>query len=195
MRVGSICRIWRRRKARRAAFALLAPGLFLAAAASVAQAPDAPELCRKLPASEIAAALGTALRRASGLEDRLGELQRTVCNFHAETGDSVDVVLWTRRDRKPLPPAPSNAADCDLTCIQAGREPNLYAYAQRRFAGVTCVIRRPRADRDVNAGPLTACYGNVGARRLIVAVQRPPGTEPASFEKLRLAYRHAAEAR
>ncbi len=177
------------------AAAALALSLAGGAGTAPAQTDGVPNICRRVPVTEIGTALGLTLQRASALQDRLGEFVRTVCNHHADSGDSVDIIEWTRADGQAMPAPPRNAADCDLTCIQAGREPNLYAYVQRQYATATCVIRQPRRDRDVNAGPLTACYGTAGGRRRIVAVQRQPGAEPAPIERVKLAFDRVAAAR
>lgn len=178
----------RRRKLQNAAS--IAAGVMMVGAASAAEAQTgaAPNICGRFPIASVAAALGVELHRASELEDRLGDHVRSLCSLHADGGDAVDIVEWTRRDRRPPPPAPRDAAECDLTCVQVGREPNLYAYGQRQYPAATCVSREPRRDRDVNAGPLTACYNTRGPRRLVLIVQRPPGARPIAIETLKSAF-------
>jgi hypothetical protein len=96
----------------------------------------------------------------------------------------LEAIEWTRRDGQPLGAAPARAEQCDSTCIQAGREPQLYAYTQKAFGRTVCVVRQPRRDRDVNAGPVTGCYAGA-VKRHVVLLQRRVGAAPAPMETAR----------
>ncbi len=162
-------------------------GLLLAmgAAAQPRTGPGTPEeFCRRFPVAEAERLLGTAPFGADTMDDRIGPYRRILCRFQTDPGDTLDAVEWSRADRSAMPPAPLRAEDCDASCIQTGREPHLYTYRQRAFGRTVCVIRQPRADRDINAGPLTGCYTG-DARRLIVAIQRRPGAAPVAMETVK----------
>ncbi len=118
------------------------------------------------------------------MDDRIGPYRRVLCRFQADPGDTLDAIEWSRADRSPMPPSPRRAEECDASCIQAGREPNLYTYRQRLFGRTVCVIRQPRADRDVNAGPLTGCYTG-DARRYVMTIQRRPGATAVPMETVK----------
>lgn len=149
------------------------------------------EFCRRFPTAEAERLLGSAPFGADLMDDRIGPYRRVLCRFQVDPGDTLDAIEWSRADRGAMPPLPLRAEECDASCIQAGREPNLYTYRQRVFGRTVCVIRQPRADRDVNAGPLTGCYtGDV--RRYVVTIQRRRGAAPAPMETVKALLDRAA---
>jgi hypothetical protein len=155
--------------------------LAVLAQSTAASAQTSDNLCRRIPQAAAERMLGVKLGGADTLDDRIGPYRRVFCRWHAENGDVLEVVEWTRRDGQPVGAAPSRAEQCDATCIQAGREPNLYSYVQKAFGRVVCVVRQPRRDRDVNTGPLTGCYAGA-VKRHVVLVQRAIGAAPATME-------------
>jgi hypothetical protein len=78
-------------------------------------------------------------------------------------------------------------------CLAAGREPQLYLYDQRRIGAALCVLRRPRPDRDLATGPITACTLG-GPRRIMLAVARKQGLAPAPMETVKSLLDRAAAA-
>lgn len=76
------------------------------------------------------------------------------------------------------------AEACDVGCLAAGREPNLYSYEQKRIGAALCVLRRPRADRDLATGPITACTLG-GGRRLMLSISRKQGLAAAPMETVK----------
>ena len=78
-----------------------------------------------------------------------------------------------------------------MGCLTAGREPNLYRYEQKRIGAALCVLRRPRPDRDLATGPITACTTG-GPRRLMLTVARKQGLPPAPMETVKALLDRAA---
>ncbi|MBL8662962.1 MAG: hypothetical protein JNM29_09055, partial [Candidatus Odyssella sp.] len=66
-----------------------------------------------------------------------------------------------------------------------------YRYEQRRVGAALCVVRRPRADRDLATGPITACTLG-GPRRIMLAVVRKQGLAPAPMETVKALLDRAA---
>jgi hypothetical protein len=104
--------------------------------------------------------------------------------MQTEPGETLELTVWSRQDGRAFAPLPTRAEACDVGCLAAGREPNLYLYAQRRIGTALCVLRRPRPDRDLATGPITACTLG-GARRIMLAVARKQGLAPAPMETVK----------
>ena len=142
-------------------------------------------------------ALEQALKlRAYGpdaLDDRLGEYRRQICRMQTEPGETIELTVWSHRDGRAFPPLPARAEECDVGCLAAGREPNLYLYQQRRIGAALCVTRSARPDRDVAIGPITACTLG-GARRIMFTVTRKQGLAPAPMETVKTLLDRAAGA-
>jgi len=155
----------------------------LGAAAATAQT-RASDLCAAIPKAEAERALAVRIFGSDVLDDRLGPYRRQICRLQTEPGETIEITLWSRTDRRPLPPLPARAEACDVGCLAAGREPNLYLYEQRRLGAVLCVLRRPRPDRDLATGPITACTAG-GARRLMLSVSRKQGLAAVPMETVK----------
>lgn len=170
--------------------------LFLAVPISATAAQTrARDLCAAMPKAEAEAALKLRAFGADALDDRLGPYRRQICRLQTDPGETIELTLWTRRDGRPFAPLPMRAEACDVGCLPANRERNLYRDEQRRVGTALCVVRRPRADRDLATGPITACTLG-GARRIMLAVARRQGLAPAPMETVKsLLDRAAAAAR
>ena len=142
------------------------------------------DLCGALPRAEAERALAVRAFGADALDDRLGPYRRRICRMQTEPGETIELTAWSRHDGRPFPPLPQRAEVCDVGCLAAGREPHLYLYDQRRIGAVLCVLRRPRPDRDLATGPITACTLG-GARRIMLAVARKQGLAPAPMETVK----------
>lgn len=179
------------------ASAAIAAGLGLCAAllaASPAAAQTrARDLCAAMPKAEAEVALKLRAFGADALDDRLGPYRRQLCRMQTDPGETLELAVWSRQDGRPLAPLPARAEACDVGCVQAGREPNLYRYEQRRVGAALCVVRRPRADRDLATGPITACTLG-GPRRIMLAVARKQGLAPAPMEAVKALLDRAAAA-
>ena len=151
------------------------------------------DLCAAMPRAEAEKTLGVRAFGADALDDRLGPYRREICRFQTEPGETIELTVWSRADRQPFPPLPPRAEECDVGCLTAGREPNLYTYEQKRLGGALCVMRRPRPDRDLATGPLTVCTQG-GARRVMFSVARKQGLAPASTETVKSLLDRAAAA-
>jgi hypothetical protein len=173
---------------------------FIRAAVLLAAAPAFAEtrprdLCAAMPKAEAEAALNLRAFGADALDDRLGPYRRQICRLQTDPGETIELTVWSRRDGRAFPPLPARAEACDVGCLPANREPNLYRDEQRRIGAALCVVRRPRADRDLATGPITACTLG-GARRIMLAVARKQGLAPAPMETVKsLLDRAAAAAR
>jgi len=176
----------------KAACVALAIGALLAAPAAFAQT-GARDLCAAVPRAEAERALALRVFGADALDDRLGAYRRQLCRLQTDPGETIELTIWGRQDGRALPPLPARAEACDVGCLPAGREPNLYLYEQKRVGAALCVLRRPRPDRDVAAGPVTACTLG-GARRLMLAVARKQGLAPAPMETVKSLLDRAAAA-
>lgn len=150
-------------------------------------------LCAAMPRAEAEAALRLRAFGADTLDDRLGPYRRQICRMQTEPGETLELTVWTRLDRRPFAPLPARAEACDVGCLAAGREPNLYRYEQRRIGAALCVVRRPRPDRDLAIGPITACTTG-DARRVMLAVARKQGLAPAPMETVKALLDRAARA-
>ncbi len=122
------------------------------------------DLCAAMPRAEAEKALNLRAFGPDALDDRLGPYRRQICRLQTEPGETLELTIWSHRDGRAFPPLPARAEACDVGCFAAGREPNLYLYQQRRIGAALCVLRRPRPDRDLATGPITACTLG-GARR------------------------------
>jgi hypothetical protein len=142
------------------------------------------DVCAALPRAEAERVLNVRAYGADALDDRLGLYRRQICRWQTEPGETLELALWTRTDGQAFAPLPGRAEDCDTTCLTAGREPNLYVYQQQRIGAALCVLRRPRPDRDLATGPITACTLG-GARRLTLAVARKQGLAAAPMETVK----------
>lgn len=151
------------------------------------------DLCAALPRTEAERSLGVRTFGPDVLDDRLGAYRRRLCRLQTDPGETIELTVWTRQDGRPLPPLPARAENCDVGCLVAGREPNLYLYEQRRIGPALCVLRRPRPDRDLAIGPITACTLG-GARRTMLAVARKLGLAPAPMETVKSLLDRAAAA-
>jgi hypothetical protein len=171
----------------------LALCLLAALAASAGAETGARGVCAALPRVDAERALGLRAFGADMLDDRLGPYRRQICRFQTEPGETIELILWSRQDRRPLPPLPARAEACDVGCLVAGREPNLYTYQQRRIGAALCVLRRPRADRDLATGPITACTLG-GPRRLTLWIARQRGLAAAPMETVKSLLDRAASA-
>jgi hypothetical protein len=146
-----------------------------------------------MPRAEAEAALKLRAFGADTLDDRLGPYRRQICRLQTEPGETLELTVWSRLDRRPFARLPARAEACDVGCLPAGREPNLYRYEQKRIGAALCVVRRPRPDRDLAIGPITACtFG--GARRIMLAVARKQGLAPAPMETVKTLLDRAAAA-
>lgn len=154
-----------------------------AAAAATAQT-RAPDLCAAIPKVEAERALAVRVFGGDALDDRIGPYRRQLCRLETEPGETLELTLWRRRDGSALPPLPARAEDCDVGCLAARREPNLYRYEQKRIGAALCVLRRPRPDRDLATGPITACTAG-RPRRLMLSVARKQGLEPIPMETVK----------
>ena len=173
---------------------LLATFALLAAAPAFAET-RLRDLCAAMPKAAAEAALKVRAFGADALDDRLGAYRRQICRMQTEPGETIELTIWSHRDGSALPPLPERAEACDVGCLAAGREPNLYLYEQKRIAEALCVTRRARPDRDVSTGPITACTLG-GARRTMFTVARKQGLPPAPMEMVKsLLDRAAAGAR
>ena len=172
--------------------ALVACALIAAAAPATAET-RAHDLCAALPRAEAEQALKLRAFGPDQLDDRLGPHRRQICRLQTEPGETLELTVWSRQDRQPFPPLPPRAEACDVGCLAFGREPNLYLYEQRRLAGALCVLRRPRPDRDLATGPITACTLG-GPRRMMFAVARKQGLAAAPMETVRSLLDRAAGA-
>ena len=163
----------------------LSAALFaLLAAASSAGETRARDLCAALPRAEAEKAFGVRAFGPDMLDDRLGPYRRQLCRMQTEPGETLELTVWSRQDGRPLPPLPARAEACDVGCLAAGREANLYRYEQKRIGAALCVLRRPRPDRDLATGAITACTLG-GARRIMFAVARKQGLAPAPMETVK----------
>jgi hypothetical protein len=151
------------------------------------------DLCAAMPKAAAEAALKLRAFGADSLDDRLGAYRRQICRMQTEPGETIELTIWGHRDGSALPPLPARAEACDVGCLPAGREPNLYLYEQKRIGAVLCVTRRARPDRDVSTGPITACTLG-GARRTMFAVARRQGLPPAPMEAVKALLDRAASA-
>ena len=122
-----------------------------------------------MPRAEAERALALRVFGTDVLDDRLGDYRRQICRMQTDPGETIEFTIWSRRDGRALPPLPARAEACDVGCLAAGREPNLYLYEQKRIGdrlgGALCVLRRPRPDRDLATGP---------AHRLHAGRRAPP---------------------
>ncbi len=146
-----------------------------------------------MPRQEAEAALKLRAFGADALDDRLGAYRRQICRMQTEPGETLELSVWSLRDGRPFAPLPPRAEACDVGCLAAGREPNLYLYAQKRIGPALCVTRRPRPDRDLATGPIPACTTG-GARRIMLAVARKQGLSPAPMETVKTLLDRAAGA-
>jgi hypothetical protein len=151
------------------------------------------DFCAAMPRADAEQALKLRAFGADALDDRLGEYRRQICRMQTEPGETIELTVWNYRDRRAFPPLPARAEDCDVGCLAAGREPNLYHYEQKRIGAALCVMRRPRPDRDLATGPITACTLG-GARRIMFAVARKQGLAPAPMETVKALLDRAASA-
>lgn len=151
------------------------------------------DLCAAMPRAEAEAALKLRAFGADALDDRLGPYRRQICRMQTDPGETLELTVWSRQDGRPFAPLPARAAACDVGCLPAGREPNLYRDEQRRIGTALCVVRRPRADRDLATGPITVCTLG-GARRIMLAVARKQGLAPAPMETVKTLLDRAAAA-
>lgn len=163
--------------------ALAALACFVAVAGASAETRQA-DLCAALPRGDAERALGVKIFGSDVLDDRLGPYRRRICRWQTEPGETIEITLWSRVDGQAFPPLPTRAEACDVGCLAAGREPNLYIYEQKRIGAALCVLRRPRADRDLATGPITACTLG-GPRRLMLAVSRKQGLAAAPMETVK----------
>jgi hypothetical protein len=162
----------------------LAAFMLLAAAMPVRAETRARDLCAAMPRAEAEQSLKLRAFGADALDDRLGEYRRQICRMQTEPGETIELTVWSHRDGRAFPPLPARAEACDVGCLPAGREPNLYLYDQKRIGAALCVVRRPRPDRDLATGPITACTLG-GARRIMFAVARKQGLAPAPMEAVK----------
>lgn len=177
--------------ARPKGIARLALAAALAApAAAFAEAPLR-GFCAALPRAAAERALGLRTFGPDALDDRLGPYRRQLCRLQTDPGEMIEFAVWSRTDRRPMPPLPARAEACDIGCLAMGREPNLYRYEQRRIGTALCVIRRPRADRDLATGPITACTSG-GPRRAMLSVSRKQGLAAAPMAAVKLLLDRAA---
>ncbi|HEY7609406.1 MAG TPA: hypothetical protein VIF14_09255 [Alphaproteobacteria bacterium] len=150
-----------------------------------------------MPRAEAEAALKVRAFGPDMLDDRLGPYRRQICRMQTEPGETLELTVWSRQDGRAFPPLPARAEACDVGCLAAGREPNLYRYEQKRIGdrrgGALCVLRRPRPDRDLATGPITACTQG-GPRRIMFAVARKQGLAPAPMETVKSLLDRAAGA-
>ena len=144
-----------------------------------------------MPRAEAEAALKLRAFGPDQLDDRLGPYRRRICRLQTEPGETIELVVWTRQDGRPFPPLPARAEACDVGCLAFGREPNLYLYEQKRIGAALCVLRRPRPDRDLATGPITACTLG-GPRRVMFAVARKQGLAAAPMETVKALLDRAA---
>ena len=170
----------------------------LAAAPAAAQT-RARDLCAAMPKTEAEAALNLRAFGPDTLDDRLGPYRRQICRMQTEPGETLELIVWSRQDGRAFPPLPARAEACDVGCLAAGREPNLYRYDQKRIGAALCVLRQPRPDRDLATGPITACtLGGPptlgGPRRIMFAVARKQGLAPAPMEAVKSLLDRAAAA-
>jgi hypothetical protein len=165
--------------------------LFAAASAFAETRPR--DLCAALPRAAAEAALKLRAFGADALDDRLGAYRRQICRMQTEPGETIELTIWSHRDGTAFPPLPARAEECDVGCLPAGREANLYIYEQRRIGAALCVTRRARPDRDVSTGPITACTLG-GARRTMFTVARKQGLPPAPMETVKSLLDRAAGA-
>jgi hypothetical protein len=172
---------------------LIATIAFGLAAASAAAQTRPSGLCAAMPKAEAEAALKLRVFGADALDDRLGAYRRRLCRMQTEPGETIELTIWSHRDGSAFPPLPARAEACDVGCLAAGREPNLYLYEQRRLGAALCVTRRARPDRDVSVGPITACTLG-GVRRTMLAVARKQGLPPAPMETVKSLLDRAAGA-
>jgi len=171
------------RRAAKAIIRIAVPFAAMLAETAGAQT-GARDLCAAVPRAEAERVLALRVFGTDALDDRLGAYRRQICRIQTEPGETIEFTIWSRQDGRALPPLPARAEDCDVGCLAAGRESNLYLYEQKRVGTALCVLRRPRPDRDVAAGPLTACTLG-GARRLMLAVARKHGLAPAPMETVK----------
>ncbi len=168
----------------------------LAAAPAVAQN-RARDLCAALPRAAAEAALKVRVFGPDMLDDRLGPYRRQICRLQTEPGETIELTVWSHQDGRPFAPLPTRAEDCDVGCLSAGREPNLYLYEQKRIGdrlgGALCVLRRARPDRDLATGPITACTLG-GTRRIMLSVARKQGLAPVPMETVKSLLDRAASA-
>jgi len=150
-------------------------------------------LCAAVPRAEAEQALKLRAFGPDMLDDRLGPYRRQICRLQTEPGETIELTVWSHRDGRAFPPLPARAEDCDVGCLAAGREPNLYLYDQKRIGAALCVMRRPRPDRDLATGPITACTAG-GARRIMFTVARKQGLAPAPVETVKMLLDRAAAA-
>ncbi len=151
------------------------------------------DLCAAMPRAEAEAALKLRAFGADALDDRIGAYRRQICRMQTEPGETIELTIWSHRDGRAFPPLPARAEDCDVGCLTAGREPNLYRYEQKRIGAALCVARRARPDRDVSTGPITTCTLG-GARRTMFTVSRQQGLAPAPMETVKALLDRAAAA-
>jgi hypothetical protein len=175
------------------ALPLLATSFAVLAAEPAASQTRARDLCAAMPRAEAEQALKLRAYGADALDDRLGEYRRQICRMQTEPGETIELTIWSHRDGRAFGPLPARAEACDVGCLPAGREPNLYLYDQRRIGAALCVTRRPRPDRDIATGPITACTLG-GARRIMFAVARKQGLAPAPMEAVKSLLDRAASA-
>lgn len=140
--------------------------------------------CAAFPVAEAARRLGVRAIGTDALDDRIGPYRRRLCRVQTEPGETIDLTAWSRLDRRPMGALPARGETCDIGCLTPGREPNLYTYEQRRLGTTLCVIRRPRADRDLATGPITACTAS-GAERIMLTVARSRGLPPAAMDTVK----------
>lgn len=150
-------------------------------------------LCAAIPRAEAEKALGVRAFGADALDDRLGPYRRQICRLQTDPGETLELIVWSRQDGRPFAPLLARAEACEVGCLAAGREPNLYRDEQKRIGAALCVLRRPRPDRDLATGPITACTLG-GPRRIMLAVARKHGLPPAPMETVKSLLDRAAGA-
>lgn len=172
------------------ALAALAVLILCAAASAETRTAD---LCMAIPRVDAERALGVKIFGSDVLDDRLGPYRRRICRLQTEPGETIELTVWSRIDGRAFAPLPNRAESCDVGCLAAGREPNLYTYEQKRIGTALCVTRRPRTDRDLATGPITACTLG-GPRRLMLSVSRKQGLAAATMETVKTLLDRASSA-
>jgi hypothetical protein len=149
--------------------------------------------CLAFPRADAEHALGVKTFGADAFDDRLGRYRRRLCRVQTEPGETIELTVWSRGDGRRFGRLPARADHCDVGCLAAGREPNLYRYRQARLGAALCVVRTPRADRDLDTGPITACSIS-GRRRIMLQVTRKRGLAPAPMATVKALLDRAAAA-
>jgi len=169
----------------------LALAAFVCLAFAVSAQAPRPDLCAAIPRADAERAFAVRVFGSDVLDDRLGAYRRQICRLQTEPGETIELTLWSRTDGQAFAPLPASAEACDVGCLAAGREPNLYLYEQKRIGAALCVLRRPRADRDLATGPITACTAG-GPRRLMLSISRKQGLAAAPMETVKTLLDRAA---